>query len=192
METLFLPPSLMTCNIERIIYQRSSTGKAFAHRVSKVTTTNEPWSNPPIHRFQSSVHPRRNVCRPTLTHFPSTTVYLHLALSSGHPDHSILLSQSVAVTMAASSRLQLLHPLEETYRPRYKSDYFPQKGAVRRPRYVADNAANHYITIQVKYALPWSRKTHQASFESSLDPERIRSRFHGKISSYRLNHHIHT
>ena len=157
METHFLPPSRMTCNTERI-YQRISTGKTLVHRVSKVTTINWRWSNPPIHRFRSSAHPWRNVCLPTLTVFPSKTIYLHLALSAGPMDHSILLSQSVAVTITASSSLQLLHPLEDTYRPRYKSDYFPQKGAVRRPRYVADNAGNHYITIQVNYAMLRSRR----------------------------------
>ena len=73
-------------------------------------------------------------------------------------DQSILLSQSVAVTIAAPSQLQLLHPLEDIYRPRYKSDYFPQKGAVRRPRYITDNAKNHFVTIQVKCAPLWSEK----------------------------------
>jgi len=56
----------------------------------------------------------------------------------------------VAVTVPTPNQLQLSHPLEDTYRARYKSDYFPQKGSVRRPRYVADNAGNHFITLQVK------------------------------------------
>ncbi|CAF1360790.1 unnamed protein product [Adineta steineri] len=38
--------------------------------------------------------------------------------------------------------------LENTYKARYKSDYFPQTGNVRRPRYVSDNASNHFITLQ--------------------------------------------
>lgn len=47
-------------------------------------------------------------------------------------------------------QLQLVYPLESTYRARYKSDYFPQNGLVRKPRYIADNAGNHFITLQVK------------------------------------------
>lgn len=65
-------------------------------------------------------------------------------------DQSISLSRSVAVTVPTPNKLQLIYPLEETYRARYKSDYFPQKGPVRRPRYVADNAGNHFISLQVK------------------------------------------
>jgi hypothetical protein len=65
-------------------------------------------------------------------------------------DQSILLSKSVAVTVPTPNQLQLVHPLEDTYRARYKSDYFPQKGPVRRPRYVADNVGNHFVTLQVK------------------------------------------
>lgn len=66
-----------------------------------------------------------------------------------HFHQPISLSQSVAVTMPTPNQLHLVHPLEDTYRARYKSDYFPQNGTVRRPRYVADNAGNHYITLQV-------------------------------------------
>jgi len=66
-----------------------------------------------------------------------------------HNDQSILLSQSVAVTVPAPNQLQLVHTLEDTYRARYKSDYFPQKGAVRRPRYVADSRGNHCVTLQM-------------------------------------------
>jgi len=62
----------------------------------------------------------------------------------------ISLSNSVAITNSKSRQLQLVYPLEGTYRPRYKSDYFPQKGSARRPRYIADNATNHFITLQVK------------------------------------------
>jgi hypothetical protein len=65
-------------------------------------------------------------------------------------DQSIFLSKSVAVTVPTPKQLQLVHALEDTYRARYKSDYFPQKGAVRRPRYIADNCGNHHITLQVK------------------------------------------
>ena len=48
------------------------------------------------------------------------------------------------------SRLRLVYPIEDTYRPRYKSDYFPQTGSVRHPRYIADSASNHFISLQVK------------------------------------------
>jgi len=65
------------------------------------------------------------------------------------PDHSILLSQSVAVTVPTPNQLQFVYPLEDIYRARYKSDYFPQSGSVRRPRYVSDNAGNHLITLQM-------------------------------------------
>jgi hypothetical protein len=63
---------------------------------------------------------------------------------------SICLSKCVNVTDPKPSSLQLLYPLEDTYRARYKSDYFPQNGTVRRPRYIADSADNHFITLQVK------------------------------------------
>jgi len=69
-------------------------------------------------------------------------------------DQSISLSRSVAVTNPAPNSLQLMYPLEDTYRPRYKSDYFPSKGAVRRPRYVADNAGHHYISLQMPTEYP--------------------------------------
>jgi hypothetical protein len=62
---------------------------------------------------------------------------------------SILLSKSVAVTVPTPNQLQLVHPLEDTFRARYKSDYFPQNGTVRRPRYVADNSGNHFVTLQM-------------------------------------------
>jgi hypothetical protein len=68
-----------------------------------------------------------------------------------HPNTlSIPLSQSVSVGLPMSSALQLVHPLEATYRARYKSDYFPQSGIVRSPRYVADHLGNHCITLQVR------------------------------------------
>ncbi|CAF4844484.1 unnamed protein product [Rotaria sp. Silwood1] len=62
---------------------------------------------------------------------------------------SIPLSTSVAVTVPAPNRLLILQPLEDTYRARYKSDYFPQSGTSRRPRYVADKVGNHYVTLQM-------------------------------------------
>jgi len=53
------------------------------------------------------------------------------------------------VTVPSPDKLQLQNALEDTYRPRYKSDYFPQNGNVRRPRYVADNTNNHCVTLQM-------------------------------------------
>jgi len=62
---------------------------------------------------------------------------------------SIPLSNSVAVINSKSKQLQLLYPLEDTYRARYKSDYFPQNGQVRKPRYVADTVGNHFVTLKM-------------------------------------------
>lgn len=67
----------------------------------------------------------------------------------------IELSQSVGVGLPdrmrpSQSKVRIVHGLEPTYRPRYKSDYFPQNGKSRKPRYVADNTGNHYITLQVR------------------------------------------
>jgi hypothetical protein len=61
----------------------------------------------------------------------------------------IALSASVAVSVPTPHQLQIVHPLEDTYRARYKSDYFPQKGSPRRPRYVADSVGNHFVTLQL-------------------------------------------
>ncbi|CAF1479965.1 unnamed protein product, partial [Didymodactylos carnosus] len=62
---------------------------------------------------------------------------------------SILLSGSVAIIPISSDQLQLVHPLEETYRSRYKSDYFPENGQVRKPRYVTDSVRNHFVSIKI-------------------------------------------
>jgi hypothetical protein len=62
---------------------------------------------------------------------------------------SIPLSNSVAVTVPSPHQLQLVYGLEDVYRPRYKSDYFPQTGKVRHPRYVADKYGNHYVTLKM-------------------------------------------
>ena len=55
-------------------------------------------------------------------------------------------SQRLPIT---SSKIEIVHDLEETYRPRYKSDYFGQNGKHRKPRYVADRLNNHYLSIKV-------------------------------------------
>ena len=64
----------------------------------------------------------------------------------------ILLSDSVAVgqPIRSAHRIELVYPLEKTYRPRYKSDYFAQNGLKRKPRYVADQHQNHYVTLKVR------------------------------------------
>lgn len=79
-------------------------------------------------------------------------VFYFSALVQPTVDQSISLSNSVAVTVhtGTPNRLQLVCPLEETYRARYKSDYFPQKGEPRRPRYVADSNGHHWVTLQVR------------------------------------------
>ena len=66
----------------------------------------------------------------------------------------IELSQSVGVGQPhqfgkPSHRIQIMYELEESFRPRYKSDYFAQNGKKRRPRYVADRHDNHFITLKV-------------------------------------------
>lgn len=70
--------------------------------------------------------------------------FFHLASQS-----SSVLSKSLVLSSLELKPLILIYPLEKIYRARYKSDYFPQNGIVRRPRYIADNAANHFITLQV-------------------------------------------
>ncbi|CAF1369350.1 unnamed protein product [Rotaria magnacalcarata] len=66
----------------------------------------------------------------------------------------ILLSTSVDVGVPQRSsqyshKIEIVHELEEKFRPRYKSDYFAQNGTKRKPRYVADRFGNHYIMLRV-------------------------------------------
>ncbi|CAF1026984.1 unnamed protein product [Rotaria sordida] len=66
----------------------------------------------------------------------------------------IFLSSSVDVgipktLLQSSHKIELVNELEETFRPRYKSDYFAQNGKTRKPRYVADRRGNHFITLRV-------------------------------------------
>ena len=75
--------------------------------------------------------------------------YFSLASTRNQHDQSISLSASVAVTLPTPHQLKLAYPLEDAFRPRYKSDYFPSKGAARRPRYVADDSGNHFVSLQV-------------------------------------------
>lgn len=85
-------------------------------------------------------------------------------------DQSISLSNSVAVTVHTDTpnRLQLVCPLEESFRARYKSDYFPQKGEPRRPRYVADSKGHHYVTLQVRIRISLSILINSFSFPMKL------------------------
>ncbi|CAF4408999.1 unnamed protein product, partial [Adineta steineri] len=67
----------------------------------------------------------------------------------------VALSQSVGVGQTQnipkpSQKLSIVHDLEESFRPRYKSDYFAQNGKNRKPRYVADRIGNHFVTIKVR------------------------------------------
>ncbi|CAF2313106.1 unnamed protein product [Rotaria sp. Silwood2] len=67
---------------------------------------------------------------------------------------SIPLSKSVGVTIPKQSlnslhQIDIVHDLELSYKPRYKSDYFSQDGTIRKPRYVADRIGNHFVTINV-------------------------------------------
>ncbi|CAF0936314.1 unnamed protein product [Adineta ricciae] len=62
---------------------------------------------------------------------------------------SVPVSADAHIIDSTSTKLKLVYPIEETYRGRYKSDYFPQTGSVRHPRYVADREHNHHITLQL-------------------------------------------
>lgn len=64
--------------------------------------------------------------------------------------------------------MQLVHQLEDTYRARYKSDYFPQKGEPRRPRYVADNRGNHFVSLQVQRKRVFEIQIYSFHFEMKL------------------------
>ncbi|CAF1264457.1 unnamed protein product [Adineta steineri] len=66
----------------------------------------------------------------------------------------IPLSQSIQVAVPkkpkdSSHKIRIVYDLEETHRPRYKSDYFSQNGTVYKPRYVADENGNHFVTVEV-------------------------------------------
>ncbi|CAF0973617.1 unnamed protein product [Adineta steineri] len=87
--------------------------------------------------------------KPNYPTMPTTRSHTEKSSINNHTNQSISLSESVAVTVPTPNQLILVHPLENTYKARYKSDYFPQTGNVRRPRYVSDNASNHFITLQL-------------------------------------------
>lgn len=86
----------------------------------------------------------------TVKHIILCKLFETFIISDLAPTALIQLSNQVAVTTSNRRALLIVYPLEETYRARYKSDYFPQSGIVRRPRYVADKNARHCITLQVE------------------------------------------
>ncbi|CAF2035181.1 unnamed protein product [Rotaria magnacalcarata] len=53
------------------------------------------------------------------------------------------------ISIKSSPKIQICYPLEQYYRPRYKSDYFTHDGKIRRPRYITDACGNHFVTLQV-------------------------------------------
>lgn len=64
------------------------------------------------------------------------------------------LSSSVDVTdvtkdLDYSHSIKLAFDLEAEYKPRYKSDYHPQNGDIRSPRFVTDCFGHNFITLQV-------------------------------------------
>ncbi|CAF3598541.1 unnamed protein product [Adineta steineri] len=66
----------------------------------------------------------------------------------------IPLSQSIQVAVPKKPKdplhiIRIVYDLEDTHRSRYKSDYFSQNGTVYKPRYVADQKGNHFITLEV-------------------------------------------
>ncbi|CAF3395951.1 unnamed protein product [Rotaria socialis] len=98
---------------------------------------------------------------------PTLESYQNLLLADDLPFHTndqnenvnshkepIFLSTSVDVgvpqrSSQCSHKIEIVHELEEKFRPRYKSDYFAQNGTKRKPRYVADRFGNHYIMLRV-------------------------------------------
>ncbi|CAF1104255.1 unnamed protein product [Rotaria sp. Silwood1] len=60
-------------------------------------------------------------------------------------ESSVTLSNCVAITNSKSKKIQLVYPLENTYRARYKSDYFPQNGTL--PTDYQYDVENDYIRV---------------------------------------------
>lgn len=56
----------------------------------------------------------------------------------------------------SSRKIEIVHDLEKTFRPRYKTDYFGLNGSVRKPRYVTDRDGNHFVMLRVIIVLPVS------------------------------------
>lgn len=48
-----------------------------------------------------------------------------------------------------SLELQIVNDLQETYRPRYKFDYFTAAAPTGRLCYVADRLGNRYVSLKV-------------------------------------------
>lgn len=111
-------------------------------------TFNSTESNDTANSIQSTDE-QLAMIKPNDSSLPITRPHIEKLSIKSISDSSILLSKSVAVTCQTPNQLQIVHALEDTYRARYKSDYFPQNGTVRRPRYVADKNGNHYVTLQM-------------------------------------------
>jgi len=109
-------------------------------------------SNDAIYRIQRPDDHQLEIIENNVPKLSVTRSSVEPTVSTETSEPSIPLSESVLVTMPSPTQLHLVNSLEETFRPRYKSDYFPQKGAVRHPRYVADKHGNHYVTIQIPSA----------------------------------------
>lgn len=73
-----------------------------------------------------------------LHHIECHFILLHLVVTNCMSDH-----------VSLQGAIRLISPIEKTYRARYKSDYFPQNNAPRKPRYIADLHGNHFLQIQV-------------------------------------------
>lgn len=79
----------------------------------------------------------------------------YICFISAAPSSMVPLSSSVDVThtieqLTSSHPIELEYALESEYKPRYKSDYFPQSGNVRPPRFVTDCNGKNYVTLQVR------------------------------------------
>ncbi|CAF0973543.1 unnamed protein product [Adineta steineri] len=66
----------------------------------------------------------------------------------------LLLSQSIRVAVPKKPKdplheIRIVNGLKKAYKARYKSDCFSQNGTVRKPRYVADENGNHFVTLEV-------------------------------------------
>jgi hypothetical protein len=94
--------------------------------------------------------------RALMNNLPLPTIGKEMKLQPN--SKQIELSQSVGVglpqrAIKSSPTIIIEYPLEESFRPRYKSDYFAQNGKSRKPRYVADRVGNHFITLRLPIGL---------------------------------------
>ncbi|CAF3745604.1 unnamed protein product [Rotaria sordida] len=134
-----------SCSTESLSEEESNFEMQISNSSKRFKSSTPPLIGLPF----TSVHPidHINELYKDLKDFVENLNSTELDNSIYTSESSIHLSNRVAITN--SKQLQLAYPLENTYRARYKSDYFPQSGTVRRPRYIADNASNHFITLQL-------------------------------------------